>query len=94
MGMSRRRGFSNPFYLMLAAMGSVFCVTAFAYAVMTVQAMRGIDTRAVSAAGIWLNQTLDHYGFAILGIELSALAFCTVAAITTDRYWTPRDSQR
>ena len=88
--MARWRGFYNPFYALLVMTGIAFCLTAFAYGVMTVQGLHGVDPGQMSQAGVWLNDRLDRHGVTVLGIELAVLAVCTVAAIGTDAWWTRR----
>jgi hypothetical protein len=82
--MSQRQAF-NPFYAAALPAGIVFAVTACSYMVM---AYRGLNPH--HAAGPGLVGLMDRHGLTILGGELLVLAVLTVAAITTDAYWTRR----
>ena len=84
------RGFSNPFYVLLIAAGVMFCLTACAYGVMTVQALQGVDFGTRDSAGAWLNRQMDAHGVTIMAIEIAVLGFSTIAAISTDRFFTVR----
>ena len=75
----------NPFYLALVPAGIVFAVTACAYGVTTVRALNPHQS-----AEEGLSQVLDQHGMVILAVELAVLAILTVAAISTDDYWTRR----
>lgn len=84
---------TNPFYVALLVVGIVFGITACAYGVMTVKMLRPEGADEVRSAGSGLLFFLDQHGFKVLGVELAVLAALTVAAISTDDYWT-RDEER
>lgn len=99
--MSSTKAF-NPFYGLLLIVGIAFCVTACAFAVMTVREMRPApaaietsdDSMATSQSGEQLMVWMDKHGFNLLMIELVALAGLTFAAIATDEYWTRRSERK
>lgn len=81
----------NPFYLLLVVVGTAFVITASAYGVMATRALR--PPRAV--AGVEppkspLITFMEQNGEKLLVGELLVLAVCTVAAISTDNYWSKR----
>lgn len=81
----------NPFYVLLVIVGTAFVVTASAYGVMATRAIRpprvapGAEPPKSS-----LITFMEAHGEKLLIGELLALAVCTVAAISTDNYWTNR----
>jgi hypothetical protein len=82
----------NPFYLMLAIVGTLFALTAFAYGIMYLQLVRG-DQASAAWAEHPLMRGLRSYGDLALGIELAALGLLTFAAIGTDSFWERRAAQ-
>ncbi len=84
----------NPFYALLVVVGVAFCITAFAFGVMTVRGMMPAEASESSEAGTRLMTWLDQNGFKLMMIELLALAIFTVAAIGTDEYWTKREREK
>ena len=82
--MPQRKPF-NPFYVAALPVGVIFALTACSYMVM---AYRGLDPHQRESAGlVWL---MDEHGLAIMLVELAVLAVFTLAAISTDGYWTRR----
>lgn len=84
--------FRNPFYPMLVVVGTLFAITAFAYGVMTLHALRASASAATAEPMLsetlsplidWLNQKGDM----LLLAELGLLGLLTFAAIGTDGYW-------
>jgi hypothetical protein len=73
---------------LLVALGIAFALTACAYSVMTLRAVRpaGDD----NAGGGGLLEFLDKYGARLMAGELALLAVASVGAIATDRYWMQR----
>ncbi len=84
--MAGSKKLANPFYVLLVIAGTLFCLTAFAYGVMTVRALHP-DAQDASASGAALMDWLDEKGFRLMIIELGILAVATVAAIATDSFW-------
>ncbi len=82
----------NPFYTLLVIVGAAFCITAFAFGVMTVRGMHPDETLQGSESGKQLMDWIDQHGFHLMMFELLALAILTVAAIATDEYWSKRDN--
>jgi hypothetical protein len=72
----------NVFYVLLVAAGILFAVSAFAYFVMAARARNPLS-QETSVLMRWM----DNYGGLILGMELVALAICTVGAIAWDRFF-------
>ena len=84
----------NPFYGLLIIVGIAFCVTAFAYGVMTVRELQPAESLGQSSqSGLKMMNWIDNNGFQLMMVELVALAFLTFAAIGTDEYWTKREAQ-
>jgi hypothetical protein len=75
----------NPFYVASLPVGIIFAITACAYVVMTV---RGSNPHHAEATG--LMALLEQQGLAILLAEIAALGLLTLAAITSDDFWTRR----
>jgi|EndMetStandDraft_5_1072996.scaffolds.fasta_scaffold1015289_1 hypothetical protein len=92
--MAKRKDPVNPFYVLLVIAGTAFAITACAYCVMTV---RAVSPSASSAADSWggkVMQFLDDYGMWLMLGEIVVLAIATIGAISTDRYWMKRASQK
>jgi hypothetical protein len=73
---------TNPFYVVLLAVGAVFAITACTYGVMTV---RGLDPQRADEQG--LMGLMSQHGLTIMVVQLVLLGLLTVAAIATDDYW-------
>jgi len=76
----------NPFYVLLLIVGTLFVITCFAYAVMTVHQMD--VTRVAASRQSSLIRVMEQHGLTFIVSELIVLAICTVAAIGTDEFWT------
>lgn len=74
----------NPFYVLLVLVGIAFAVTACAYAVMVVKNLEPVR-RSPDAGGLMV--LMEQHGFTILMIELVLLTVTTVAAMSTDSFW-------
>ncbi len=79
----------NPFYPLLVLGGTLFLITACAYAVM---AYRSLKMNIHGEGG--LMQMMRVHGSTIFTIELSVLAVLLIAAMATDRFWQRRLSRR
>ena len=79
---------TNPFYVVLLAVGAVFAITACAYGVMTV---RGLDPQLADEQG--LMGLMSRHGLAIMVVQLVLLGVLTVAAIATDDYWMGKQAE-
>ncbi|HWB09548.1 MAG TPA: hypothetical protein VG826_10000 [Pirellulales bacterium] len=77
----------NPFYALLVALGIAFALTACAYSVMTLRAVRPQNEEAGGGA---LIEFLDKHGGRLMAGELALLGMASVGAIATDRYWMQR----
>ena len=86
--MMPQKNLTNPFYIVLLAVGAIFAITACAYCVMTV---RGLEPRPDE---VGLMGLMSQHGLTILIVELVVLGLLTVAAISTDGYWEPEASGR
>ena len=86
--MPRKRPAFNPFYSLLVVLGIVFALTACAYSVMTLRAVR--PPQDEPAGGGALLEFLDKRGAQLMAAELALLAVASVGAIATDRYWMQR----
>ena len=75
---------ANPFYLLLVIVGVIFTLTACAYGVLTIKAMRIGAMPRVGEQGYGLMKTLSNHGGKILGGELAVLTFATIGAIWLD----------
>lgn len=73
----------NPFYVAALPVGVLFVITTCAYVVMTIQ---GLDPQREQNGG--LVGLLAQYGTQIFVGELAILGVLTLAAITTDDFWT------
>src|SRR5437764_107426 len=76
---------TNPFYVAALPVGVLFAVTACAFIVMT---MQGLDPQRAEETA--LIRLMARHGVVIMLIELAVLSVLTVAAITTDDFWTGR----
>jgi hypothetical protein len=81
----RERKPTNPFYVTLVPVGAVFGITACAY---TVMAYLGRDPHRALSGG--LTGVMEQHGLAIMAVELAILGALTIAAISTDDFWTRR----
>jgi len=89
--MPAKRSTTNPFYVLLVVLGIAFALTACAYTVMTLKAVRPSPAAGgESAGGAALMEFLDEHGAALMGGELVLLAVATIMAIATDQYWLRR----
>ena len=88
---ARRRQRTNPFYVLLVAIGILFTVTASAYFVL---ALRG-NSRAADRARDKqdLMGFMDRQGVKLLSAELALLALATCGAIGTDSWWSGGNSR-
>jgi len=87
---SRKKSF-NPFYVVLLVSGTLFAITACAYAVMMV---KGIEPLAVREPGDDPFMTfMDRNGLTAMLIELAVIAAATFGAIGTDEFWQRRGSR-
>ena len=105
----KKKGF-NPFYVLLVIVGTAFCLTACAYGLMAMRALRperSHDAHAVagssgaadanSAARPGPHQLLAYMvrnGEKLLLIELAVLTVATFAAMGTDSYWIRRAAEK
>jgi hypothetical protein len=89
-----RKSAVNPFYVLLVIVGSAFCVTAFAYGVMTFRAAHGTAASRSADREHSLLTWIDRHGLMLLASELGLLGLFTFAAIGTDRYWSTRPAER
>ena len=90
--MPRKKPF-NPFYALLIVVGIAFSISACAYGVMSLRAMRGGLGLAAGNRHPLL-EFLDAHGGVLLAVELGLLAVFTVGAIATDDFWTRRAERR
>jgi hypothetical protein len=97
---ARSRQRTNPFYILLVAIGIAFTITACAYFVMALRgngsttlrmkppaesvAAQDPDVRTPQA----LMEFMDRHGVTLLVAELALLALATCGAIGTDSWWT------
>ena len=94
MSRSRRRSelLSNPFYLALAAVSTIFVVTALAYlasgfALDPAAGPRGERSRRLA---LWF----DRNGPLALGVEFLAMLAAGVVMMATDRWYTERRKRK
>lgn len=105
-GMGFKKGF-NPFYVLLVVVGTVFCLTACAYGLMAMRALRpdrSHDVRAAAgsadADGVarpgphQLLAYMERNGEKLLLVELAVLTVATFAAMGTDGYWIRRAAEK
>lgn len=78
-----RRQVINPFYPIVVVAGILFCITAFAYGVMTV---RQLHEAGLPSAGKTegFTEWIDRHGVPLMIGEVIVLGLCTVAAMATD----------
>ena len=81
----RERKPTNPFYVTLLPVGAVFGITACSY---TVMAYLGRDPHRTLSGG--MTGLMEQHGLVIMVVELAVLGVLTVAAISTDEFWTRR----
>ena len=77
----------NPFYALLIVVGSLFAITAFAYGVMTLHAVRTVANMGPSQLQHPLLAWFKEYGSLAFLVQLGILGALTFAAIGTDSYW-------
>jgi hypothetical protein len=84
-------GRTNPFYVLLVAVGIAFLVTACAYGVMAYRdvAFSAADRQIASSGLIGF---IDQHGMTALAVEVGLLGLFTVGAISTDSYWQRRSA--
>lgn len=87
--MARKKPF-NPFYAVLVVVGAAFAVTACAYGVTAMRALRAAPIVGKPVQESSLTVFMAKHGNALLVGELMVLAVATVAAISTDGYWVRR----
>ena len=79
----------NPFYVLLAFVGVVFLITAFAYGTMAWRATQPVRQQAreqaMAQAEHPLTKFLDRHGIELLTWELVALGITTAAAMGLDQ---------
>ena len=80
---------TNPFYAVLVVVGLAFAFTACAYTVMSFQ---NLDPHAIDRPG--LGQLMKQHGLTILAVELGLLTLLTIAAISTDDFWSKRAEKK
>ncbi|MCH2117832.1 MAG: hypothetical protein MK161_09070 [Pirellulales bacterium] len=85
--MPRSQTMKNPFYALLIVVGSLFAITAFAYGVMTLHAVRTVANMGPSQLQHPLLAWFKEYGSLALLVQLGILGVLTFAAIGTDSYW-------
>lgn len=89
--MAKKTSAVNPFYVLLVLAGIAFSLTACAYGVMTLRAVRGAGPVDLPAsAGERLLVFLDAHGAWLMAAELATLGLATFGAIATDQYWMRR----
>ena len=86
---SRNKPGANPFYVLLVVVGTLFALTACAYAVMIYLSWNAFGESQFEGG---LMDFMSDHGMTILFIELAILAVFTFAAIGTDEYWRKRKS--
>lgn len=85
---ARRRERTNPFYALLIAAGVIFTLTASAYGVMMLKAIRTLSPADLEQDSGLLG-FMDRHGLKVMSVELGLLALATCGVIGTDRYWSP-----
>jgi hypothetical protein len=83
----RSQTMKNPFFALLIVVGSLFAVTAFAYGVMTLHAVRTVADAGHGQLQHPLLAWFKEYGNLALLVQLGILGALTFAAIGTDGYW-------
>ena len=84
--MARGRQRTNPFYVLLIAIGVLFTLTASAYFVLALHGNAALAAEPPRLDG--LLGFMDRHGAQLLVIELGLLAAATCGAIGTDHWWT------
>jgi hypothetical protein len=90
--MIRRCSRRNPFYPVVVLAGVAFCISSFAYGLMSVRRMREtrelvpVVVQSTASERSFMN-SLDKYGLWLMSGELTVLAIASLAAMGTDRYW-------
>jgi len=79
----------NPFYAALVVVGLAFALTACAY---TVMSFRHLDPHSLDEPG--LSTLMKEHGLVILAVELGLLTVLTIAAISTDDFWSRRAEKK
>ncbi len=87
--MKKSAGPTNPFYVLLLIVGITFSVTACAYGVMAVRAVKA-GTTSEAAPDNRLVVFLDQHGAKLMAGEIAVLALATVAAMASDTWWSRR----
>ncbi|MGE0609746.1 MAG: hypothetical protein AB7O62_21830 [Pirellulales bacterium] len=90
--MKKSAGPPNPFYVLLVIVGIAFSMTACAYGVMAVRAVKAGTAVEVSPDNR-LIQFLDQHGAKLMAGEIAALAVATVAAMVSDGWWARRSEK-
>lgn len=96
-GRVARRRFPNPFYLLLMVVSTGFVVTALAYLVVPM-----IAVRAMTAPGIieenpgtpWLMLWLDEQAPRLLGAQFVAMLVLGLIAMASDGWFEAREAKR
>lgn len=107
--MGFKKGF-NPFYVLLVIVGTAFCLTACAYGLMAMRALRpdrSHDVRAIAGSSVAADANgstrpgphqllayMERNGEKLLLIELAVLTVATFAAMGTDSYWIRRAAEK
>lgn len=78
-----RRGRTNPFYVVLGAVGFLFTITACAYCLSVLRGVRPTDPTAPPHA---LETLMDRHGTALLAGQIAVLAVATVGAVAMDHF--------
>ncbi|MBA4018605.1 MAG: hypothetical protein C0483_15680 [Pirellula sp.] len=107
--MGFKKGF-NPFYVLLVIVGTAFCLTACAYGLMAMRALRPERPHEVRATASspgtadangaarpgphQLLAYMERNGEKLLLIELAVLTVATFAAMGTDSYWIRRAQEK
>ncbi len=107
--MGFKKGF-NPFYVLLVIVGTAFCLTACAYGLMAMRALRpdrSHDVRATAGSSVAADANgstrpgphqllayMERNGEKLLLIELAVLTVATFAAMGTDSFWIRRAAEK
>lgn len=90
--MSSSRRIANPFYVVLVLASIAFTITACAYGVMTVRALKPDPAAAASEHEDGLLDFLNRHGAPLLFVELAVLGISAVLAMSTEQYWSNRNA--
>ncbi len=99
--MAARKPRVNPFYVLLVLAGVAFCVTAFGFGLLAITDLKAGSAPIDAYGSLTAEPTnpehpllkfLDRHGVTLLLVELSILAFASIAAMATDRFWDPPTS--